>query len=196
MAGPGETAQAEWIFGYGSLVWRPDFEFAERRTGFVLDRARRFWQASTDHRGTPARPGRVVTLIPRPGCRCFGAAYRLHAGNRTSVLAGLDHRERGGFIREKLPVYFPGSESGEEAATEALVYVATPSNPNYLGPERTSHGIDACKDPQDLPVSLARKMLGDHQLNHGKGPTGPHPVNHSVGEYHHRAFLVDAAQHN
>ena len=149
MAGPGETAQTEWIFGYGSLVWRPDFEFAERRTGFVLDRARRFWQASTDHRGTPARPGRVVTLIPRPGCRCFGAAYRLHAGDRTSVLAGLDHRERGGFIREKLPVYFPGSESGEEAATEALVYVATPSNPNYLGPAplaeiaaqiRDSHG--------------------------------------------------------
>ncbi len=144
-----DSLPATWIFGYGSLIWRPDFDYAERRTGFVRDWARRFWQASTDHRGLPSRPGRVVTLVQEPGARCFGTAYRLREEDRNAVLKGLDHRERGGFIRELLPVHF-GEDSPEAGASiSALVYVATERNPNYLGPAplaaiasqvRESHG--------------------------------------------------------
>lgn len=133
MTGPPEPPST-WIFGYGSLIWRPDFEFAERRGGFVCDLSRRFWQASTDHRGIPAQPGRVVTLIREAGARCFGATYRLRDQDREDVLARLDHRERGGFVRERVPVHFIEAGGGAAESVEALVYIATETNPNYLGP--------------------------------------------------------------
>jgi cation transport regulator ChaC len=69
--------EALWIFGYGSLVWRPSFPFAERRGAWIDGFARRFWQGSTDHRGVPGAPGRVVTLEPDARARCFGVAYRV-----------------------------------------------------------------------------------------------------------------------
>ncbi len=71
-----------WIFGCGSLVWRPAFPYARRRRACVRGWARRFWQDSTDHRGTPDAPGRVVTLVPELDATCWGIAYRVEAENR------------------------------------------------------------------------------------------------------------------
>src|SRR5581483_11846825 len=67
---------AMWIFAYGSLIFRPDFPWIERRRAFVRGWARRFWQGSPDHRGVPEAPGRVVTLVARDGF-CGGCAYRI-----------------------------------------------------------------------------------------------------------------------
>lgn len=120
-----------WIFGYGSLVWRPDFAFAERRPAFIGGWARRFWQGSTDHRGVPGAPGRVVTLIEAPGALCWGMGYRIATADAASVMMHLDHREKGGYRTERVILRF--AVDGR-AAVDGLVYRAMPDNPNYLGP--------------------------------------------------------------
>lgn len=117
-----------WIFGYGSLIWRADFPFAERRPAYITGWARRFWQGSTDHRGVPGAPGRVVTLVAAPGETCWGMAYRLGDDHRESVLDHLDYREKGGYERLQLPIRF-----GDGSSVEGITYHATDDNVNYLG---------------------------------------------------------------
>ncbi|WP_437311541.1 gamma-glutamylcyclotransferase [Sorangium sp. So ce388] len=119
-----------WIFGYGSLIWRPAFRFEQMAPGYITGWARRFWQGSTDHRGVPGAPGRVVTLVPEPGARCWGMAYRVADAELDEVLRALDHREKGGYARHDVPLHVAGAEG--EART-AIVYMATPDNPDYLG---------------------------------------------------------------
>lgn len=140
------------MFGYGSLVWRPAFEHLERRAACVDGVARRFWQGSTDHRGVPERPGRVVTLIDAPGERCAGMAFRVAAAAWPEVQAQLDHREKGGYARREMPCFeFPGGAP----IGSALVYHALPDNPNHLGP---------------APMERIAAQVAD-----AVGPSGPNP---------------------
>jgi len=124
-----------WIFGYGSLIWRPSFPFVERRRAVLDGFARRFWQGSTDHRGVPGAPGRVVTLIEAPGERCVGVAYRIGADVRDDVLAHLDHREKGGYSRLEVSLFLSESAIGvaDTVTVSALVYLAHPANDEWLG---------------------------------------------------------------
>lgn len=119
-----------WVFGYGSLVWRPSFPFRERRPARIRGWKRRFWQGSTDHRGVPGAPGRVVTLVRQVDAVCWGVAYLIAAEDVPEVMAKLDWREKGGYERanERLELCEP------DAIAEGIVYLATASNPNYLGP--------------------------------------------------------------
>lgn len=133
MKSQSDPSEAIWIFGYGSLIWRPDFHFEERRHGFIRDYARRFWQGSTDHRGTADHPGRVVTLIDEPGAICWGTAYRVSQEQTPEVLGYLDRRESGGFRRERVEVSMPGAQVDGESLV-AQLYLAPSENPNYLGP--------------------------------------------------------------
>jgi cation transport regulator ChaC len=138
-----------WIFGYGSLVWRPDFPFRERRPAYIEGWMRRFWQGSTDHRGVPGAPGRVVTLLPAAGTVCWGMAYNIGGEESDATLAHLDYREKGGYQVERTVLNF----DADEAVLDGLIYVATPENPNYLGPAD--------------PVDIARQVRAAH------GPSGP-----------------------
>ena len=117
-----------WIFGYGSIIWRVDFPYIEDHPAYICDWSRRFWQGSTDHRGTPEQPGRVVTLVPHHGEKCWGRAFRIASDDREQVLKDLDYREKGGYERLTLDLHFSDQQS-----VTGITYLATEANPNYLG---------------------------------------------------------------
>jgi cation transport protein ChaC len=122
-----------WLFGYGSLVWRPAMPVVERRTVFVRGFIRRFWQGSPDHRGTPQLPGRVVTLLSAPRHEiCWGVAYRLPVPALDDLLRQLDVREVAGYERRIVPAFQRGSP--RPVLPRVLVYAAGPENPSYVGP--------------------------------------------------------------
>lgn len=64
-----------WIFGYASLIWRPEFEAVEDRPATVHGWHRALAMRSRINRGTPECPGLVFALVPGGSCR--GRAYRI-----------------------------------------------------------------------------------------------------------------------
>lgn len=118
-----------WLFGYGSLIWKADFAWIERRPARIHGWTRRFWQGSHDHRGTPDAPGRVATLVARSGSTCIGMAYLV----TPQVFDPLDRREKNGYLRHVEKLTF---EDGTSA--DGLVYIAAPGNAAWLGPASTA----------------------------------------------------------
>lgn len=133
-----------WLFGYGSLIFKADFPFLERRPASIRNWARRFWQGSHDHRGTVTAPGRVVTLIAEQDAVCEGMAYRISP----DVFDHLDFREKNGYLRVTTSIHFAGS-----GQTRGLIYIAGEDNEAFLGP--TSE------------IDIAR------QIARATGPSGP-----------------------
>jgi glutathione-specific gamma-glutamylcyclotransferase len=160
----------QWIFGYGSLVWRPAFEHRERRAGYIRGFARRFWQASPDHRGTPEAPGRVVTLVREPDARCWGMAYRIDAAAAPAILAALDYREKAGYERVVADV----RGAADEVLGRALVYIAGPDNPNYLGPTPLEDIAEVAREREGPSGSNREYVLRLHEALCAIGAPDPH----------------------
>ncbi|MDX1757685.1 MAG: gamma-glutamylcyclotransferase [Marinobacter sp.] len=150
-----------WLFGYGSLIYKVDFPFLERRPAHIHGWVRRFWQGSHDHRGTPEAPGRVVTLIEQANARCRGMAYRI----APDVFDHLDVREKNGYLRFSTELAFD-----DGTGAEGLVYIATEDNAAYLGPAHeaeiarqiaASHGPSGRNDEYLIKLAEALRELGD-----------------------------------
>ncbi|KAL3101306.1 hypothetical protein niasHT_028062 [Heterodera trifolii] len=109
-----------YIFGYGSLLWNPNFLYDEAIQGVVIGYVRRFWHLSPDHRGTPDNPGRVVSLFPDVSGSCWGIAYKINKKNIESTLKYLDHREKAGY-QLKCVQFYPDNESDP---FELCVYIS------------------------------------------------------------------------
>ncbi|MCY4454298.1 MAG: gamma-glutamylcyclotransferase [Immundisolibacterales bacterium] len=180
-----------WLFGYGSLIWRPDFPHHESRVARVDGWVRRFWQGSHDHRGVPGAPGRVVTLIPEPDGHVEGLAFRMD--DDAGVFERLDHREKNGYGLADVILRFR-----DGSATEGHVYIAPRDNHAFLGPaplEEMAARIARSAGPSgtnlDYVLRLAEALRAHDiddphvfELEHrvrGAAPAQPRPVSSRAG---------------
>lgn len=168
-----DASDAVWLFGYGSLIWRPDVAYRERIPAILRGYQRRFWQRSTDHRGTADHPGRVVTLVPSPGSYVLGMAYRLLDPEAT--LARVDVREQQGYTRLRLPIELSAA-AAPAVSLHAVVYVADPTNPYFAGDEAldaTAAVIARAHGPSGANLDYARALVAAlAELAAAQGLTG------------------------
>jgi cation transport protein ChaC len=137
-----------WVFGYGSLMWRPGFDFIERQGALVHGWRRSLCVYSHIYRGTPERPGLVLGLDRGGACR--GVAFRVAAALRTPTIDYLRAREQVTAVYLERTVL---AHLSDGATAEALTYVADPAHAQYAG-------------------RLQRERLLD-LVAHGVGVSGP-----------------------
>ncbi|MHA1523523.1 MAG: gamma-glutamylcyclotransferase [Alphaproteobacteria bacterium] len=121
-------SDALWVFGYGSLIWRPGFDFAERQPALLEGLHRSFCVISHVHRGTAEMPGLVVGLDA--GGTCRGVALRVGEGDEEEALTYLRGREQVTFVyrEERRPVQLANG-----TLVEALCYVVDQKHRQYGG---------------------------------------------------------------
>ena len=153
---------ARWVFGYGSLLWRPEFLYEEAAPAWLEGYARRFWQKSPDHRGTPDAPGRVVTLVESPASRVWGVAFRVAREQADEVFARLDYREKEGYERVEVELH-PVDAARE--TIRGVVYIAGARNPYFTGDaplEAIAERVVRAKGPsganREYVIELARVL--------------------------------------
>ncbi|CAK9796959.1 Putative glutathione-specific gamma-glutamylcyclotransferase 2 [Anthophora plagiata] len=177
-----------WVFGYGSLIWKADFPYEKILVGRIKGYNRRFYQKSTDHRGIPSKPGRVVTLLSsnNPNDEVWGVAYKISPQNIDKVVKHLDYREKGGYERKTVlfyPVYSVKNieslssmnntsesdfEDGKSVTTTSentpfyiTIYIGGEDNPNYAGVEdicTIAKHIHVCHGPSGANTEYLYKL--------------------------------------
>jgi len=127
----GETVD-RWVFGYGSLMWRPGFEFLDRRRAVLHGRRRAFCIYSVHHRGTYERPGLVLGLAPGGSVR--GCAYRIAASAWPDTYAYLLEREQPTetYMEAWAPVRLHNADRGGEVV-KTLVFLSDVRHPQWAG---------------------------------------------------------------
>ena len=119
-----------WVFGYGSLIWKPGFTFLEQSPARLIGEHRSLCIYSMVHRGTYEKPGLVLGLDR--GGACQGVAFRVAARERRATVAYLREREQvTGVYREVMRSVWLKSDARERV--RALVYVADRSHDQYAG---------------------------------------------------------------
>jgi glutathione-specific gamma-glutamylcyclotransferase len=116
-----------WVFGYASLIWRPEFDFSQKRPARVQGWHRALQMWSRVNRGTPDCPGLVFAMLS--GGSCQGMAFHVPHAQVPDTLARL-------WVRE-MPtgVYDPrwlrcGTAQGE---VRALAFTLSRRSPNFCG---------------------------------------------------------------
>lgn len=149
-----------WVFGYGSLMWRPGFDAAERSPASLEGYHRALCIESHRHRGTPERPGLVLGLDE--GGSCSGVAFRVEAAHAASVLDYLRERElvTHVYVETVLPVRLADGRT-----VRAVAYVVDRTHPQYVGrlsPQETlrmvAGSVGAAGPNPDYVVNTVREL--------------------------------------
>jgi cation transport protein ChaC len=119
-----------WVFGYGSLIWKPGFEFVEQRSARLSGEHRSLCIYSMVHRGTYEKPGLVLGLDR--GGACQGVAFRVSRQRRAETVAYLREREQVTSVyREVMRSVWLDGDARERV--RALAYVADRGHTQYAG---------------------------------------------------------------
>src|SRR5437016_1378702 len=119
-----------WVFGYGSLMWRPGFEFIEQAPARLIGEHRALCVYSFVHRGTPEKPGLVLGLDRGGACR--GVAFRVAEKDRAATIAYLREREQVTSVyREVTRSVWLENEARQRVS--ALAYVVDRGHVQYAG---------------------------------------------------------------
>ena len=119
-----------WVFGYGSLIWRPGFEFIERVPARLIGEHRALCVYSFVHRGTPEQPGLVLGLDRGGACR--GVAFRIAEQHRAATVAYLRAREQVTSVYREVMRSVWLENAGRERVS-ALAYVVDRGHVQYAG---------------------------------------------------------------
>ena len=151
-------ASERWVFGYGSLMWRPGFPFVERRGATLHGRRRAFCIYSVHHRGTYERPGLVLGLAPGGACR--GAAYRIAEADWPEVYAYLREREQ---PTETYVEARANIRLADGRRVETLVFLSDIRHPQWAGAlslERQAELIAGATGLSGRNVDYLRDLVG------------------------------------
>jgi cation transport protein ChaC len=119
-----------WVFGYGSLMWRPGFDFIERTPARLIGEHRALCVYSFVHRGTPEKPGLVLGLDRGGACR--GIAFRVAEKDRANTIAYLREREQVTSVyREVMRSVWLENDARQRVG--ALAYVVDRGHVQYAG---------------------------------------------------------------
>jgi len=116
-----------WVFGYASLIWRPEFDAAEHRTALVRGWHRALRMRSRINRGTPQQPGLVFALLPGGACR--GLVYRLRPESAEDEIDRLWAREMPTGVYD--PRFLPCSTP--QGTVPALAFTLSRRSESYMG---------------------------------------------------------------
>ena len=126
-----------WVFGYGSLMWNPGFEFEERQPAQLFGFRRSLCVRSWVHRGTEEKPGLVLGLDRGGSCR--GVAFRIAPESREAVVDYLRERELVTHVYKErtMPVLL-----ADGRRVPALAYVIDRDHVQYAGSLTSSEAAD------------------------------------------------------
>jgi glutathione-specific gamma-glutamylcyclotransferase len=179
-----------WVFGYGSLMWRPGFAYEEARHARLTGYKRCFCIYSVHHRGTAERPGMVLGLDR--GGACEGIAFRVAAARAAETTRYLRAREqvKGVYREVHVPVELI---EGPHREVLALAYVAERAHPNYAGEltlalqARLVHGAQGESGANlDYLISTLRHLaelgIRERAIERLMGLIGPHAARFPDGK--------------
>lgn len=123
----GQPDDGLWVFGYASLIWRPDFEFTQSRPARVQGWHRALQMWSRINRGTPECPGLVFALLT--GGSCQGMAFHVTANNVEHTLQNLWEREMPTGVYDARWLRCTTAQG----PVRALAFTLPRSSPNFCG---------------------------------------------------------------